>query len=307
MCWFVVCEERQRDFNMLFGCGLLLLLSCARTTGNLESNGLILSKGFDRSMSYSYWPSMLHAANMMRLRKRELQTEGGGVKIQPPLPPDASPAAPQPHSDPASASNVQLEQAALPPQSTDTENKPAQPLPAKQPEPVRPDEPNKDKPKVENPIDHPSSNLTTATNSSTEATKNKTTVIDDGDKVDLSSPGVVKRGVIVFGGFALLAVAYFIFYRRKSSKNDSNSSHNTTDANQFRYGVLQSEDRRDNLELSRIPLTMESDEDDDDYLEIFDLEQKRKSMSYVNLQVNDEEVVNGPPKQNSEDLPKNVY
>lgn len=45
---------------------------------------------------------------------------------------------------------------------------------------------------------------------------------------------------------------------------------------------------------------MESDEDDDDYLEIFDLEQKRKSMSYVNLQVNDEEVVNGPPKQNSE-------
>lgn len=61
--------------------------------------------------------------------------------------------------------------------------------------------------------DHPSSNLTTATNSSTEATKNKSTVIDDGDKVDLSSPGVVKRGVIVFGGFALLAVAYFIFYR----------------------------------------------------------------------------------------------
>lgn len=39
---------------------------------------------------------------------------------------------------------------------------------------------------------------------------------------------------------------------------------------------------------------MESDEDEDDDLEIFDLEQKRKSMSYVNLQVNDEEIVNGP-------------
>jgi hypothetical protein len=38
---------------------------------------------------------------------------------------------------------------------------------------------------------------------------------------------------------------------------------------------------------------MESDDDEDDDLEIFDLEQKKKSMSYVNLQLNDEEVVNG--------------
>ncbi|XP_023949581.2 uncharacterized protein LOC112054140 [Bicyclus anynana] len=106
----------------------------------------------------------------------------------------------------------------------------------------------------------------------------------------LQSPGVVKRGLIVFGGFALLAVAYFVFYRRKGKKYDTNNS-NTNDTNQFRYGVLQSEDRRDNLELSRIPLTMESDEDDEEDLEIFDLEQKRKSLSYVNLQTNDEDVV----------------
>lgn len=88
-------------------------------------------------------------------------------------------------------------------------------------------------------------------------------------------------------------------FRRKGSKNDASTSHSSIDANQFRYGVLQSDDRRDNLELSRIPLTMESDEDEDDDLEIFDLEQKRKSMSYVNLQVNDEEIVNGP-KDSSE-------
>lgn len=81
------------------------------------------------------------------------------------------------------------------------------------------------------------------------------------------------------------------FCRRKNKNNDASNSHNTNDTNQFRYGVLQSEDRRDNLELSRIPLTMESDEDDEEDLEIFDLEQKRKSLSYVNLQTNDEDVV----------------
>ncbi|XP_045763192.1 uncharacterized protein LOC123865977 [Maniola jurtina] len=107
----------------------------------------------------------------------------------------------------------------------------------------------------------------------------------------LQNPGVVKRGLIVFGGFALLAVAYFVFYRKKAKKYDANNSHNTNDTNQFRYGVLQSDDRRDNLELSRIPLTMESDEDDEEDLEIFDLEQKRKSLSYVNLQTNDEDIV----------------
>ncbi|CAK1551669.1 unnamed protein product [Leptosia nina] len=109
--------------------------------------------------------------------------------------------------------------------------------------------------------------------------------------VDINSPGVVKRGLIVFGGLTLLAVAYFIFYRNKHKKFDAANAHGTGDQNQFRYGVLHSDDRRENLELSRIPLTMESDDDEDEDLEIFDLEQKRKSMSYVNLQVNDEDIV----------------
>lgn len=36
---------------------------------------------------------------------------------------------------------------------------------------------------------------------------------------------------------------------------------------------------------------MESDDDEDEDLEIFDLEQKKKSLSYVNLQMNDEDIV----------------
>lgn len=46
------------------------------------------------------------------------------------------------------------------------------------------------------------------------------------------------------------------------------------------------------MELSRIPLTMDSDEDDDEDLEIFDLGQKKKSLSYVNLQTHEDEAVN---------------
>lgn len=79
-------------------------------------------------------------------------------------------------------------------------------------------------------------------------------------------------------------------FRGKSNKNDPGNNHNSNDAVHFRYGVLQSEDRS-NLELSRVPLTMESDEDEDEDLEIFDLEQKKKSLSYVNLQANDEDLV----------------
>lgn len=33
------------------------------------------------------------------------------------------------------------------------------------------------------------------------------------DIVDINNPGVVKRGLIVFGGLSLLALVYFIFYR----------------------------------------------------------------------------------------------
>ncbi|GBP02488.1 hypothetical protein EVAR_100986_1 [Eumeta japonica] len=108
--------------------------------------------------------------------------------------------------------------------------------------------------------------------------------------VDLSNPGVLKRGVIVFGGFALLAVAYFLFYRGKNVKNENLNIHNTTDGPQFRYGVLQSDDKKDNL--SRMPLTMESDEDEEDDLEVFDIEQKKKSLSYVNLQSHMEDIDN---------------
>ncbi|CAF4895717.1 unnamed protein product [Pieris macdunnoughi] len=122
---------------------------------------------------------------------------------------------------------------------------------------------------------------TTATNTTTK----------DPSMVDINNPGVIKRGLIVFGGLTLLAVAYFIFYRNKHKKFDAANAHGTGDSNQFRYGVLHSDDRRENLELSRIPLTMESDDDEDEDLEIFDLEQNRKSLSYVNLQTNDEDIV----------------
>ncbi|GBP04693.1 hypothetical protein EVAR_100987_1 [Eumeta japonica] len=90
--------------------------------------------------------------------------------------------------------------------------------------------------------------------------------------VDLSNPGVLKRGVIVFGGFALLAVAYFLFYRGKNVKNENLNIHNTTDGPQFR-SVFYSLMIKDNL--SRMPLTMESDEDEEDDLEVLTLNRKR--------------------------------
>ncbi|CAH2091813.1 unnamed protein product [Euphydryas editha] len=134
-------------------------------------------------------------------------------------------------------------------------------------------------------------NILPKTNSTIANTKIHATATEAESALDINKPGVVKRGLIVFGGFSLLAVAYFIFYRKKNKKYDSGNPYNTGDANQFRYGVLQSDDQRDKLELSRIPLTMESDEDEDEDLEIFDLEQKKKSLSYVNLQTNDEDIV----------------
>lgn len=50
-------------------------------------------------------------------------------------------------------------------------------------------------------------------NISTSNTEQITTEKAHSSQMDLSNPGVVKRGVIVFSGFALLALAYFIFYR----------------------------------------------------------------------------------------------
>lgn len=43
--------------------------------------------------------------------------------------------------------------------------------------------------------------------------KSNTTATKDSNVFPATDSGVVKRGLIVFGGFALLAVAYFIFYR----------------------------------------------------------------------------------------------
>ncbi|CAH4036459.1 unnamed protein product [Pieris brassicae] len=134
-------------------------------------------------------------------------------------------------------------------------------------------------------------NVVAQTISKIEDTATTNNTSKDPSMLDINNPGVVKRGVIVFGGLTLLAVAYFIFYRNKHKKFDAANTHGNSDSNQFRYGVLHSDDRRENLELSRIPLTMESDDDEDEDLEIFDLEQKRKSLSYVNLQTNDEDIV----------------
>ncbi|KAL4713520.1 hypothetical protein ACJJTC_007758 [Scirpophaga incertulas] len=272
---------------ILRGTLFLLIVSSVWTSENLNVNGLVKNERLDTSVSYSYWPSMLNAASMIRIRKRELgqigQNEGGGVKVQPP--PVAQGAVPSNLSVPV-----------LVPQKTVPELH------------VLPDNQNLNIPVNKTATEKKVADIakvsenTTVTNTSTvstsptpmvNVTKLNETIVEPTKTVDLSGPGVVKRGVIVFGGFALLAVAYFLFYRRKNLNKEMNSTHNVIDANQFRYGVLQSEDKRDNLELSRVPLTMESDDDDDDDLEIFDIEQKKKSMSYVNLQLNDEEVVNG--------------
>ncbi|CAH2979553.1 unnamed protein product [Chilo suppressalis] len=270
---------------MLFRCSLLLVFLSSVRTGYLNDNGLANSKQFDGSLSYSYWPSIHNAARMMKIRKREAeqvgQSEGGGTIVQTPQTRPVAAGAP--------AVSPKVEQ-----QPVDRANLTTQTL-------SKSITSSSNKTQEENnvtvtPKGNVSKNGTETATAPLKAnvTKVNVTVAESIDKVDLSGPGVVKRGVIVFGGFALLAAAYFIFYRRKGKKNDLNNTHNAIDANQFRYGVLQSEDRRDNMELSRVPLTMDSDEDEDDDLEIFDLEQKKKSLSYVNLQVNDEEVVNGP-------------
>lgn len=43
----------------------------------------------------------------------------------------------------------------------------------------------------------------------TEAKHNETA----SSQLDINNPGVLKRGLIVFGGFAFLAGAYFIWHR----------------------------------------------------------------------------------------------
>ncbi|KAJ8726887.1 hypothetical protein PYW08_015284 [Mythimna loreyi] len=256
---------------MLIRCGLLLLcLNCVRTTEYVVSDGDRVAE-FNRR--FSLWPSVHNAARLLRVRREAeaavVQSEGGSDKLPPA---DNTSPAGAANAVPTAKVNNGTVQSVSPPT-----------LPAAG--------------SAQNNNNTVNSNSTLINNTTivrigaNETKTNATLPVKPVKQIDINSPGVLKRGFIVFGGFALLAVAYFVFYRRKGKNNDSGGAHTTIDANQFRYGVLQSEDRRDNMELSRVPLTMESDEDEDEDLEIFDLEQKKKSLSYVNLQTNDEDVV----------------
>ncbi|KAG6448051.1 hypothetical protein O3G_MSEX005301 [Manduca sexta] len=220
---------------------------------------------------------MHNAARMLRNRRNaqdpvDLVNEGGPVETKPPV-------TVQPAQNPL-ASQAPVPQPSEVNEQNKVDTKESTPEIAKDTSPKVSANASETVPTVVAPVTHENETKANVTLNDKSIAK----------EVDFNSPGVLKRGFIVFGGFALMAVAYFIFYRRKSKKNDSNNT-STIDANQFRYGVLQSEDQRDNLELSRVPLTMESDDDEDEDLEIFDLEQKKKSLSYVNLQMNDEDIV----------------
>ncbi|XP_075972737.1 uncharacterized protein LOC142974349 [Anticarsia gemmatalis] len=259
----------RKSSKMLIHCGLLLLfLNCVRTTEYVDSNGALNDRVAEFNKRFSWWPSVHNAASLVRVRRQAEQavvkgvSEGGTEVVDS----KSQPLSPSPTTPPAAVDNKNV--------TKETKTEPTV-APAAVPA-------------------APPANITVTVpplNATAEAAKSNSTVEKTAKQLDLNNPGVLKRGFIVFGGFALLAVAYFIFYRRKGKNNDTGNTHNTNDANQFRYGVLQSEDRRDNLELSRVPLTMESDDDEDEDLEIFDLEQKKKSLSYVNLQTNDEDIV----------------
>lgn len=250
---------------MLIRCALLLLcLNCVRTTERFVSDGDPVAE-FNRR--FSLWPSVHNAARLLRVRREaevgEVAQSEGGSDVMPPG--DKNPSS-------GSVNPPLLSEIKNTTKNGNAVTVPPTSLPGV-------------------PANATVSNSTVHPAVVNETKVNTTLPVKPVKQIDLNSPGVLKRGFIVFGGFTLLAVAYFIFYRRKSKNNDSGGAHTTIDANQFRYGVLLSEDRRDNMELSRVPLTMESDEDEDEDLEIFDLEQKKKSLSYVNLQTNDEDIV----------------
>lgn len=258
---------------MLIRCGLLLLCLNLVRTSEYISDGATRARVAEFNRRFSLWPSVHNAARLMRVRREAeagsvVQSEGGQDVV-------------------ATAEKTAPSGDVKPPVAIEIKNGTKEKV-ASDPPPPPPASGNAT---VVNPAPAPVVN----------ETKLNATSTDKPIKIDLNNPGVLKRGFIVFGGFALLAVAYFIFYRKKSKNNDAGNAHNTNDANQFRYGVLQSEDRRDNLELSRVPLTMESDEDEDEDLEIFDLEQKKKSLSYVNLQTNDEDIVFSPKDSTDND------
>lgn len=271
--------------NMLLrGSLLFLCLTCVRPTEDTHNN-VREDHVSQYHKQFSLWPSMHNAARVQYLRSRrdmqeqnaQVQTEvqvghsEGGVVLEKKLTNSSTP------------TNVGLET-----QKTNiTREKVVTEIKIdKQPNIT-------EGAKAVEAVSTPLLNTTkTAVNNSSIAKNSTETKKTTEKQIDLNNPDVLKRGFIVFGGFAILAVAYFIFYKWKSKKNESNNNQNgTNETNQFRYGVLMSEDRRDNMELSRVPLTMESDDDEEEDLEIFDLEQKKKSLSYVNLPLNDEDVV----------------
>ncbi|XP_063375299.1 uncharacterized protein LOC134662924 [Cydia amplana] len=292
---------------LLRSAALFLFLNVVRTS---EVAGL--SKDFvsDVNARYSLWPSIHHGIRLMTIRKRE-------VEAQTTLKPEVLPgqAVAQVHSDIGIQGPSEGQSAAqsetkiavtpvLPPQSTDKPRSPdivseSSLLVKPHVSPLNVTKNDKDgekAPIMDNKTVHKPDKANTTSDNSTSIVDNKTkvhnTTATEPPKINLTDPGVVKRAAIVFGGFALLAMAYyFIIYRKKANTSDAKSTHSSIDPNQFRYGVLQSEDNRTNMELSRVPLTMESDEDDDEDLEIFDLGQKKKSLSYINLEQHDEDIV----------------
>ncbi|KAJ0179232.1 hypothetical protein K1T71_004944 [Dendrolimus kikuchii] len=277
---------------MLLRCSLLLLcLTCVQPTEDTRDN-VHKSHVTEYNSRFSVWPSIHNAATAHFLRNRRDaqeqnnvkpnvengQTEGGVVHIEHPL---AS--TPQLVVSTTGTKNVSTGVAEVNP------NKPINGTPSVSGNATVP-------PSILPTTPHTASSSTVAVKIASETEK------PPAKEIDLNNPGVLKRAFIVFGGFALLAVAYFIFYKRKGKTNNSNNSHSgTNDTNQFRYGVLQSsDDRRDNMELSRVPLTMESDDEEEEDLEIFDLEQKKKSLSYVNLPLHDEDIVLSPSDDRNE-------
>ncbi|CAK1578199.1 unnamed protein product [Parnassius mnemosyne] len=261
---------------MILRCGLLILfLSFVTTSENAYKNGRLKRSDPEFSI-YSLWPTVHSGARLMNIRKRETQgqvgeNEGGGTNIKLSHPsPELTPLSENTNGKQigniSNSTNKILQEDSSKANANQTTNELHKEIipPAVPPISVN----------------------------GVEAKNNETTVKASPSPLDINNPGVLKRGLIVFGGFALMAVAYFIFYRWNHKKTDANNLHGNSETNQFRYGVLQSDDRRDNMELSRIPLTMESDDDDDEDLEIFDLGQKKKSLSYVNLQSHEDEAVN---------------
>ncbi|KAJ2950754.1 hypothetical protein O0L34_g9015 [Tuta absoluta] len=246
----------------------LMFLSCVRTKDYVYDYRLE-NVVTEMETKYSYWPSF---HNALRMRKRE---------VQQPLQPNTSI-----QSDGGEIFNSQSVNSSKPfaQAPVDTQSKATGNI-----------EQTTIKNKLEpakSPVTHTNDTATVVAMGNETLANTTLAAAAPPKQLNLNQPGVVMRGIIVFGGFLIMAVVYYIFYRNKNKKNETGNTHNMNDANQFRYGVLHSDDRRDNLELSRVPLTMESDEDDDDEdLEIFDLGQKKQSLSYVNLQTKDEDVV----------------